>query len=152
MYCGFIGESVLFVFVGLGDVVKALRVLEGRGGSAPLELFLRLWGPYAYAVLNRAVDWDLVYRRGDVYRLARRGRELLKLLGEGCPVEARVARGRLWLKTPVGLHAVEPTPSYLLSIAYKLAEVCGEEPWRIYAEIRRTLARATSRSLDKWLL
>ncbi len=148
----FVETRLWHVFVELGDVVKALRVLEGRGGSAPLELFLRLWGLYAYAVLNRAADWDLVYRRGDVYKLGRRGRELLKLLGERCPVEARVARGRLWLKTPVGLYAVEPTPSHLLSTAYKLAEACGEEPRRIYAEICRALARAASRSLDKWLL
>jgi hypothetical protein len=37
------------VFVRLGDVVRALRALEARGGSAHLALFERTWGPYAYA-------------------------------------------------------------------------------------------------------
>ena len=151
MYCGFIGESVLFVFVGLGDVVKALRVLEGRGGSAPIEVFTRMWGLYAFSVLNTALDWGLVERRGGVYALSGRGRALLRLLTDRCPVEARAARGRLWLKTPLGLYPVAPMPSYMLSLAYKLAEACGEEPRRTYVAICRALAKATARGLDRWI-
>jgi hypothetical protein len=57
------------VFVRLGDVVRALRALEARGGSAHLALFERTWGPYAYAALGLALEWGLAERRGDVYRL-----------------------------------------------------------------------------------
>jgi hypothetical protein len=42
------------VFVRLGDVVRALRALEARGGSAHLALFERMWGHYAYAALGLA--------------------------------------------------------------------------------------------------
>jgi hypothetical protein len=80
------------VFVRLGDVVRALRALEARGGSARLALFERMWGPYAYAALGLALEWGLAERRGDVYRLSGRGRRLLREL-DGCPVEARAARG-----------------------------------------------------------
>jgi len=44
------------VFVRLGDVVRALRALEARGGSARLALFERMWGHYAYAALGLALD------------------------------------------------------------------------------------------------
>jgi hypothetical protein len=72
------------VFVRLGDVVRALRALEARGGSARLALFERTWGPYAYAALGLALEWGLAERRGGVYRLSGRGRRLLREL-EGCP-------------------------------------------------------------------
>jgi len=55
------------VFVRLGDVVRALRALEARGGSARLALFERTWGPYAHAALGLALEWGLAERRGDVY-------------------------------------------------------------------------------------
>jgi len=58
------------VFVRLGDVVRALRALEARGGSARLALFERTWGPYAHAALGLALEWGLAERRGDVYRLS----------------------------------------------------------------------------------
>jgi len=55
------------VFVRLGDVVRALRALEARGGSAHLALFELTWGPYAYAALGLALDgassWSR-WRRG----------------------------------------------------------------------------------------
>jgi hypothetical protein len=95
------------VFVRLGDVVRALRALEARGGSARLALFERMWGPYAYAALGLALEWGLAERRGDVYRLSGRGRRLLREL-DGCPVEARAAGGRLLLETPFGEYAAEP--------------------------------------------
>jgi len=95
------------VFVRLGDVVRALRALEARGGSARLALFERTWGHYAYAALGLALEWGLAERRGDVYRLSGRGRRLLREL-DGCPVEARAARGRLLLETPFGEYAAEP--------------------------------------------
>ena len=37
-------------------MVKALRALEARGGSAHLALLERTWGPYAYAALGLALD------------------------------------------------------------------------------------------------
>ncbi len=55
------------MFVRLGDVVRALRALEARGGSARLALFERTWGRYAYAALGLALEWGLAERRGDVY-------------------------------------------------------------------------------------
>jgi len=61
------------VFVRLGDVVRALRALEARGGSARLALFERMWGPYAHAALGLALEWGLAERRGDVY--SREGQE-----------------------------------------------------------------------------
>jgi len=48
--------GVLRVFVRLGDVVRALRALEARGGSARLALFERTWGHYAYAALGLALE------------------------------------------------------------------------------------------------
>ncbi|MFP3250925.1 MAG: hypothetical protein RXO32_04315, partial [Thermoproteus sp.] len=68
------------MFVRLGDVVRALRALEARGGSARLALFERMWGHYAYAALGLALEWGLAERRGDVYRLSGRGRRLLREL------------------------------------------------------------------------
>jgi len=61
------------VFVRLGDVVRALRALEARGGSARLALFERTWGHYAHAALGLALEWGLAERRGDVY--SREGQE-----------------------------------------------------------------------------
>ena len=55
------------MFVRLGDVVRALRALEARGGSARLALFERMWGHYAHAALGLALEWGLAERRGDVY-------------------------------------------------------------------------------------
>ncbi len=55
------------MFVRLGDVVRALRALEARGGSARLALFERTWGHYAHAALGLALEWGLAERRGDVY-------------------------------------------------------------------------------------
>ena len=72
------------MFVRLGDVVRALRALEARGGSARLALFERTWGHYAYAALGLALEWGLAERRGGVYRLSGRGRRLLREL-DGCP-------------------------------------------------------------------
>jgi len=131
------------VFVRLGDVVRALRALEARGGSARLALFERTWGPYAYAALGLALEWGLAERRGDVYRLSGRGRRLLREL-DGCPIEARAVRGRLLLETPFGEYAVEPTAGGLLSIAYKLAEACREKP----QEVRRRLSEETAVAME----
>ncbi|MGC8583983.1 MAG: hypothetical protein ACP5I3_01225 [Thermoproteus sp.] len=39
---------------------------------------------------------------------------------------AEAAGGRLAVKTPLGTFDVEPTPSDLLSLAEKLAAVCGD--------------------------
>ena len=61
------------MFVRLGDVVKALRALEARGGLARLALFERTWGHYAHAALGLALEWGLAERRGDVY--SREGQE-----------------------------------------------------------------------------
>jgi len=141
------------VFVRLGDVVRALRALEARGGSARLALFERTWGPYAYAALGLALEWGLAERRGDVYRLSGRGRRLLREL-DGCPVEARAVRGRLLLETPFGEYAVEPTAGGLLSVAYKLAEACRERPQEVHRRIVEEAAKAIERApgLERWLL
>ena len=37
-------------------MVKTLRALEARGGSAHLALFERTWGSYTYAALGLALD------------------------------------------------------------------------------------------------
>ncbi|MFP3213554.1 MAG: hypothetical protein RXQ02_09850 [Thermoproteus sp.] len=141
------------MFVRLGDVVRALRALEARGGSARLALFERMWGPYAYAALGLALEWGLAERRGDVYRLSWRGRRLLREL-DGCPIEARAAGGKLLLETPFGEYAVEPTAGGLLSVAYKLAEACRERPQEVHRRIVEEAARAVARApgLERWLL
>jgi hypothetical protein len=112
-----LGWEAESVFVRLGDVVRALRALEARGGSARLALFERTWGPYAYAALGLALEWGLAERRGDVYRLSGRGRRLLREL-DGCPVEARAVRGKAAAGDAVrrirrGAHGRRPAVSRL---------------------------------------
>jgi len=137
------------VFVRLGDVVRALRALEARGGSARLALFERTWGPYAHAALGLALEWGLAERRGDVYRLSGRGRRLLREL-DGCPVEARAVRGRLLLETPFGEYAVEPaaaccpSPTSWPRHAARGRRRCIGESWR--RPRRRSRGRPGSRN------
>lgn len=69
---------------------------------------LRICGP------QHRLEWGLVYRRGDVYKIGRRGWRLLRRLDDRYPAEARVAEDRLWLKTQVGPCAVEPSPATFL--------------------------------------
>ena len=129
-----------------------MRAPEARDGLAHLALFERMWGPYAYAALDLALEWGLAERRGDIYRLSGRGRWLLREL-DGCPVEARAVRGRLVLGTPFGEYAVEPTAGGLLSIAYKLAEACRERPQTMHRRVVEEVAKAIERApgLEKWL-
>jgi hypothetical protein len=108
------------VFVRLGDVVRALRALEARGGSARLALFERMWGHYAYAALGLALEWGLAERRGDVYRLSWRGRRLLREL-DGCPYHP----------CPAGRHtsrSLHPSGTYTelnLSFVADTHKLCG---------------------------
>jgi hypothetical protein len=46
---------------------------------------------------------------------------------------------------------VESSPSFLLAVAYKLAEVSGGKPREVYLAIRREPARASAGGLDRWL-
>ncbi|AEA13180.1 hypothetical protein TUZN_1718 [Thermoproteus uzoniensis 768-20] len=54
---------------------------------------------------------------------------------------AEAAGGRLAVKTPLGTFDVEPTPSDLLSLAEKLAAVCGEDQRRLYDKLRDAALR-----------
>jgi hypothetical protein len=54
---------------------------------------------------------------------------------------AEAAGGRLAVKTPLGTFDVEPTPSDLLSLAEKLAAVCGEDQRRLYDRLRDAALR-----------
>jgi hypothetical protein len=90
----------------LGDVVKALRTPEARGGRAHLA-------PNACRALMHTSPLAIEWRPAEgAYKLLRRGRKHLHEL-DRCAIETRIARKRLLLESHLaicrGAHGQRPT-------------------------------------------
>lgn len=115
-------------------------------------------GGEAQAVLRAAQNPNVIRRAGRgrpgaVFVPGGRGIKMARLAVERCPVEAAFMNGRLKVRTPLGIYAVEPTPSALLSLAEKLSAVCGEDGHRLYDRLKEAAMRAAGGAggLEKWL-
>jgi hypothetical protein len=115
-------------------------------------------GGEAQAVLRAAQNPDVIRRAGRgrpgaVFVPGGRGIKTARLAVERCPVEAAFMNGRLKVRTPLGIYAVEPTPSALLSLAEKLSAACGEDRHRLYDRLKEAAmgAAGSAGGLEKWL-
>lgn len=149
-------------FVNAGDLLKVAEMARGHGGWVSFELLYKKWGDYAFAILEAAqllgvLKWareDGAGKTRVAYALGKRGAVLLNLLVDPCPIDAYIHRGVLRLDTPLGPLSVEPEPGYMLSVAYKLAEICGGDPRSLYLKLKLAVYKAVKRAngLEKWLV
>lgn len=147
------------MFINAGALLDLARRLASWGGKGAFWQLYEIYGDDTYALLEAALSLGVVqWRREDrgkaraVYVLGRVGWEMALPKAERCAVEIVPGRRRIFLRTDFGLLALEPSPSYMLSAAQKIAEICGADYREVYKRVAEAVRAAACRKniLDRW--
>ncbi|MFN7106065.1 MAG: hypothetical protein ACK4M3_05720, partial [Pyrobaculum sp.] len=116
-------------FIKAGELLKVARVVASRGGSASFLVFRSIWHERTFDIIKTAELLEVIKKDGKTYRIGPRGEEMLMLYHID-RVYLKASRGTIVLKTVFGDTVIEPSPSFLMSIAEKLS--FGRDVFKTY--------------------
>ncbi|MFN3803553.1 MAG: hypothetical protein ACK4SY_00670 [Pyrobaculum sp.] len=137
-------------FIKAGELLRVARVVASRGGSASFLVFRSIWRERAFDIIRAAELLEVIKKDGETYRIGPRGEEMLTFYHID-RIYLKASRGRVILKTVFGDTVIEPTPSFLMSIAEKLS--FGRDVFKTYRALVTALENACmeARGMERWI-